>query len=807
MIIHSLKLQNYRKHKDTFIEFPDGLFGMVGNNGSGKTTIIEAVAYAIYGSHASKTGQELIKREQSDPSSDCKVELEFSLGSDAYRVIRELRGIRQSAYAVLYVNNRSEVEGVYPVTRYLSKKIGMDYKSFFTSIFAKQKELDVLSELTPGDRKKRILRLLGIDRIDTAIENVKHNKKESEARISAVKANLQNIDELNSTVEELEKQKTIRKQKVDSERTALKEAKKDLAKTKKVKDVLERKYSKYQALDKQRHGFETENGSDKRSLAGQQKDLEELEGAKKELQNIKPELKSLSSIKSKKENFELIREKFIRKNNFENQLRRIDDDIKKLKADRKILTLKITQTKNLGSELKAAKKKVAEYITQSNLLSRQIASKQTLVVQFRKQKKEVAHEFEKLKKLGPRGKCTVCKKVIGKEFPDIVKHFTNEIAKEGKKISAATSQIQKLSYENEQIGKLLKESKKEEGSINRLIKQRLQNQQEKKGLDSQIESEARKRRKVLKDIEELGTVKYDEKAHTKTKEIFSELSKLDGTRISLETKIARIPTVKRAIKDLQSAILLTSKKIQKFSDAIKVVGFDNEQYQQAKRIYSDADDAYHKKDKDLINAKNDLSNTLRDINSTLNQISQEKKKRLQIEEEEKKILTLSMLDRIFGDFRLELISRIRPMLSLYSSELFRKLTDGKYPNMIIDENYDIQIEDDGKTFPLERFSGGEEDLASLCLRIAISQVIEQRAGASAINFIALDEIFGSQDESRRNNILKALNDLSTQFRQVIVITHIEDIKDMLPYAFNVVETTDKSSKVTLEGSPKMVLPN
>jgi len=44
MIIHSLKLKNYRKFKDDFIEFPEGLFGIVGNNGAGKTSLIEAIA-------------------------------------------------------------------------------------------------------------------------------------------------------------------------------------------------------------------------------------------------------------------------------------------------------------------------------------------------------------------------------------------------------------------------------------------------------------------------------------------------------------------------------------------------------------------------------------------------------------------------------------------------------------------------------------------------------------------------------------------------------------------------------------------
>ena len=125
--------------------------------------------------------------------------------------------------------------------------------------------------------------------------------------------------------------------------------------------------------------------------------------------------------------------------------------------------------------------------------------------------------------------------------------------------------------------------------------------------------------------------------------------------------------------------------------------------------------------------------------------------------------------------------------------------------MTLDEDYEILIEDGGKQFPLHRFSGGEEDLASLCLRLAISQVIEERTGAEGINFIVLDEIFGSQDEARKNNILKALNDISSQFRQIIVITHIDDVKEMLPYAFNVIETSDKSSKIISEGTPSLSL--
>ncbi len=113
----------------------------------------------------------------------------------------------------------------------------------------------------------------------------------------------------------------------------------------------------------------------------------------------------------------------------------------------------------------------------------------------------------------------------------------------------------------------------------------------------------------------------------------------------------------------------------------------------------------------------------------------------------------------------------------------------------------MQIRDEGKLFPLPRFSGGEEDLANLCLRIAISQVVAERGGATPMNIIVLDEIFGSQDATRKSNILRSLKSLSDQFRQVILVTHVEDVKDALPYALSVSLQGDGTSRVTVEGSP------
>ena len=92
-------------------------------------------------------------------------------------------------------------------------------------------------------------------------------------------------------------------------------------------------------------------------------------------------------------------------------------------------------------------------------------------------------------------------------------------------------------------------------------------------------------------------------------------------------------------------------------------------------------------------------------------------------------------------------------------------------------------------------------MANLCLRIAISQELAERAGGMQANFIVLDEIFGSQDEGRKNNILEALSELSNQFKQILIITHVEDVKEMLPYVLTIKENSDNTVKIEREGIP------
>lgn len=127
------------------------------------------------------------------------------------------------------------------------------------------------------------------------------------------------------------------------------------------------------------------------------------------------------------------------------------------------------------------------------------------------------------------------------------------------------------------------------------------------------------------------------------------------------------------------------------------------------------------------------------------------------------------------EFREEASRRARPMLETEASRLLRQITEAAYPRIRLTEDYFIEIAE-GRDFHLsKRFSGGEQDLAALCLRLALARTLAHQRGTEH-SFVILDEVFGSQDVGRRKMLMEQLIELSRgEFEQIFVISHTEDI--------------------------------
>ena len=140
------------------------------------------------------------------------------------------------------------------------------------------------------------------------------------------------------------------------------------------------------------------------------------------------------------------------------------------------------------------------------------------------------------------------------------------------------------------------------------------------------------------------------------------------------------------------------------------------------------------------------------------------------------------LDRAYSELRAELNARMRPEIAELASTFLSDLTDGRYDTAELTDDYVVTIVDAGIPKPV--ISGGEEDLANLVLRLAISQMIAERAGRP-LSLLVMDEVFGSLDESRRQHVLSLLRRLADRFPQVVLITHIDQIREGLDRVFRI----------------------
>jgi DNA repair protein SbcC/Rad50 len=163
------------------------------------------------------------------------------------------------------------------------------------------------------------------------------------------------------------------------------------------------------------------------------------------------------------------------------------------------------------------------------------------------------------------------------------------------------------------------------------------------------------------------------------------------------------------------------------------------------------------------------------------------------------------LDNAFDDLRFSLNDELRPEISALASVLLTDLTDGRYTELELDDDYAIRVLEDGVRKPA--ISGGEEDIANLVLRLAISQMIAERAG-QPFSLLVLDEVFGSLDDARRQHVVELLRKLHDRFEQVIVITHVESVRDGLDRVVTVrydEETGTSSVRAELPGPPPVAL--
>jgi exonuclease SbcC len=161
-----------------------------------------------------------------------------------------------------------------------------------------------------------------------------------------------------------------------------------------------------------------------------------------------------------------------------------------------------------------------------------------------------------------------------------------------------------------------------------------------------------------------------------------------------------------------------------------------------------------------------------------------------------------LLDRAFGKDGVPalLIEQALPEIEMRANELLERLSDGNMSVRFatqaafkdkkredLKETLDILISDSSGTRDYELYSGGEAFRVNFAIRLALSELLAKRAGAR-LQTLVVDEGFGSQDALGRQHLIEAINQVKQDFAKVLVISHLDELKDAFPNRIEVEKT-------------------
>lgn len=291
MHLNKLVLHNFKKYRHAEVDFQDGLTGIVGNNGSGKSTIVEAIAWALYGNKVSTIKRDYIKNIRAGDSDNVEVRLSLSMGNNELLISRSMRGRSLLAEASLSLDGRMVAVGSKEVDQKMAEILKISFQDFMRTFYARQKDLDNLLKEGGAGKREYLLKLLGLDEIkERAIERMKADAGALRVEESRLKGALEELGDVENRLQEVQASISIALAEHAQSQTielmlfeAAEKRKHELemfAEKKRKSDLLAEKFSSLTSMAEEKGVV----------LAAADKQLEEIEGSRRLLGELAPQL-------------------------------------------------------------------------------------------------------------------------------------------------------------------------------------------------------------------------------------------------------------------------------------------------------------------------------------------------------------------------------------------------------------------------------------------------------------------------------------------------------------------------------------
>ena len=826
-----------------------------GDNGYGKTALLDAITWAIWGKARAKTQDELVNVARNTMF----VELDFFAGESRYRVTRTYTKGRGASSGKSELNlsiiiGNTVTSLMANTIRETEEKIvnllNMDYETFINTSYLKQGDSNRFTSSRPTDRKKILADLLDLsyyERLESA------SKQHSRQLQNDVEVQQSVIEHKSSAVQEkeliLEKLETYKKesQNLLSEEQSLSKELEDLnqkrqtllvetSNKKTMVDQIDTSEKEIGMMLVQEMRWKKELGELKILLSRS----EEIQSTYKEYQDLRSEYGRSSTLISDfhKINAEkIVIEKTIaietlklesqisnKSNRIKTDLQPLVDGIPKLLRE---INLANTALQNLEIEFSETE----HLLNKANALSEKVTilqiSNKTLLTQM----SDSRNRFDMINHA--EATCPLCLQSLSTGNKQ---HIREGLQSEGKtskveyesnleKIQALTDRKNEIITQNELQQTILVRKKTETERIQYDLMNQLG-----KSEDSSIELSSLKLNLVQME-EELNSERFCSEELNRLKILDSKLKKLEDTEKNhshLESKLESLSPYLELHAQLQGSrdrLLSVTQSVE-----------DTKSIREARQLQTETWKLELVRIEKILTEEWDFDQKINLIQSKIKKVkgqslyavTMREQARYQIEqivkaEEDIKSMELEIfktnedvqlyeeLASAFGRNGIQalMIERAVPMLENTAKELLARLSDNKMTIKLelkegrIDratglpsEELNITISDEQGTRSYETFSGGETFRIDFAIRIAMSKLLASRSG-SPLPILFIDEGFGSQDTIGQGRLIEVIQSISEDFEKIIVITHVDSMKENFDQQIEI-SKTEYGSVFTLQ---------
>jgi exonuclease SbcC len=289
---------------------------------------------------------------------------------------------------------------------------------------------------------------------------------------------------------------------------------------------------------------------------------------------------------------------------------------------------------------------------------------------------------------------------------------------------------------------------------------------------SQAESEARLYAEQLAGVDANG---YDPDAHVRVRTEVAAAQAAGQRCAALRAKADGLEVLRQLVADQEAKAATAEAERARRDAAVAEVAVEAAEVVTADTACSRAErevDAAHAA---LLEASRRAASESEAVAAANARLKDARERTAELRRQRRELRVRSEVAEALSAYREDASRRARPTLEHETGLLLGQTTRQRYNVVQLTDSYQLEIVDGPQIHPLRRFSGGEQDLAGLCLRLALSRTLARQRGAET-GFVLLDEVFGSQDLDRRRALLEQLHAFAdTEFRQVFVVSHTHDV--------------------------------